>query len=611
MQRRYSSPEKGLFPLLPALVLAGAFGMFCGCDALNAPLKEEIAYHLSLHPVKTGEELTAAIGAVPPGGSGAFTIMTDIFLSATILIDGKTITVEAYAGNSDEKVIRRAAGFSGLMFRVQSGGKLVLGGGRNKENLALDGEKRAGSDSLVTVPGSGALVLNDGAELRNNREPAPQQGGAVLVSGGSFTMNGGLITGNAVTGSLSGSGGGGVYISGSGSSFVMNGGSITGNTVSGNDTMGAGVFVKGGSFAMNGGTISENETEKDGGGVYVTGGFTMNGGSVSGNTAGNDGGGVCVTGAGRFTMNGGSISGNISTFGGGGVGSTHGGEFTMKNGSLRGNTASHGGGVIVFNNASFRMEGGSISENTAIHGLVPAIPLAGGGVLVRSASGGFTMTGGSISGNIASEGYGGGVCVSDGPFYMSEGTISGNVARLSDGGGVYVHSGSTSFTMSGGTIGVNTAGGNGGGVYIFSTPIPPYTSFTLSGGRISRNTAGDRGGGVCNEQGEFTMSGGTISGNTAAVQGGGVHNWNGLFKMGGSATVNVDNPVFPQGAAAAITLTGPLSANPAANIAGTFGSGTQLLTNNAFLMGGSPANYTRFLVNGAPGKINHLGVYTP
>ncbi|MDR2211971.1 MAG: autotransporter adhesin family protein [Spirochaetaceae bacterium] len=343
MKKFYSSPGTFL------LMLAGALGTLGGCDAFNAPLKEEIDYHLSLHPVKNGAELAAAIGAVPSGGSGTFAIITGIVLTDTIIIDNnKTITLEAYAGNSDARVIRRAAGFTGPMFEVQSGGKLVLGGGRDKENLALDGEKRSATGSLVTVTSGGALVLNSGAELRNNSRTGGPGGGVSVFSSGSFTMNGGSISENTST-----NGGGGVYISGPGSSFVMNGGSISGNT---SNYGGGGVYVNGGSFAMNGGSIS------------------------------------------------------------------------------------------------------------------------------------------------------------------------GNTSIIYGGGGVYVPS---------------------------------------SGGSI------------------------TIS---------------------GSAEVNTNNPVYlPSGKT--ITLTGPLSANPAANIIPQYPSGAQLLTNNAFLMAGSPANYTRFLVNGAPGKINASGIY--
>jgi hypothetical protein len=330
-------------------------GIFCGCDALNAPLKEEIDYHLSLHPVKTGEELAAAIGAVPLGGSGAFTIMTDIFLSATIFIGGKTITVEAYAGNGEEKTIRRAAGFFGSMFEVQPGGTLVLGGGRDKERLALDGNSPALTDSLIKV-GGGNLALNDGAELRNNHG---NSGGGVYVASGSFTMTGGTISGNTAD-----TYGGGVCVSTG--SFTMTGGSISGNTVtsSASGTGGGGVYVVSGSFTVTGGSISGNTSSTSGGGVYNQSIFTMSGGTISGNRAlggSGFGGGVCTISSAGFTMSGGSISGNYGGHGGG-VSVTSSGVLNMSGGTIGGNTAAVQGGGVYVQDAGcyFRMGGPAV-----------------------------------------------------------------------------------------------------------------------------------------------------------------------------------------------------------------------------------------------------------
>jgi hypothetical protein len=140
-------------------------------------------------------------------------------------------------------------------------------------------------------------------------------------------------------------------------SFTMEGGEISGNT--------RGVYIHNGSLTMSGGKIAGN-TGFDGGGVYVgyIGRFTMGGGEISGNTAsgGNSGGGVYVGYSGSFTMNGGEISGNTSNFGNGvSVGSN--GAFTMSGGKISGNTAfgggGSGGGVYIFN-GSFSKTGGGI-----------------------------------------------------------------------------------------------------------------------------------------------------------------------------------------------------------------------------------------------------------
>jgi hypothetical protein len=184
-----------------------------------------------------------------------------------------------------------------------------------------------------------------------------------------FTVYGGitLVLGDNIT--LSG---GGVDVRSNGT-FTMNGGEISGST---NTSNGGGVYVDGGTFTMNGGKISSN-TAHGGGGVYVgyNGTFTMNGGEISGNTvtasdfdaSGTYGGGVRVYAGGTFTMDGGKISGNTATSRdsnnyGGGV-SVDGGTFIMKSGEISGNAAKgsggYGGGVHM-NGGTFRIVTGTI-----------------------------------------------------------------------------------------------------------------------------------------------------------------------------------------------------------------------------------------------------------
>ena len=127
----------------------------------------------------------------------------------------------------------------------------------------------------------------------------------------------------------------GVYVSGG--TFDMYGGRITGNT-STYDIGGSGVSVRGVSdttkvtrFNLYGGEITEN-TAKSGGGVHVSrqvsygsSEFYMYGGSITNNVADSDigsygiGGGVYVSWTSKFVMCGGEISGNIANQSGGGV----------------------------------------------------------------------------------------------------------------------------------------------------------------------------------------------------------------------------------------------------------------------------------------------------
>ena len=354
-------------------------------------------------------------------------------------------------------------------------------------NLCLNGKSIIQTADEYTIAVYGTLNLYD-----ESKEPGKithnKAKGRGVYNEGTFTMNGGTISGNNATY------GGGVYNT---ETFTMNGGTISGN----NATYGGGVYNSE-TFTMEGGTISGNNANYGGGVNNYYGIFTMNGGTISGNNATYYGGGVRNFN-GTFTMTEGTISGNNATYGGGVLNGEN-GTFTMEGGTISenkaisdGNNDSHGGGV--YNSGTFTMEGGTISENKAISD--ENTDSHGGGV---ENDGTFTMTEGTISGNNAD--YGGGVD-NDGIFTMTEGTISGNEATY--GGGVY---NINEFTMEGGKISGNKAK-NGGGVYT-------VREFKMKEGKISENeieydsniNTGMIGVGVYNHF-ELIMYGGTISGN--------------------------------------------------------------------------------------------------
>jgi hypothetical protein len=404
----------------------------------------------------------------------------------------------------------------------------------NKSNIVIT---LKGTGSPRTIRSSSFLLVGTGVTLVLDNNII--LGSPVSVSGGTFVMNGGSISGNTVS-----SGGVVVEIDDNGT-FVMNGGSISGNTSIGFNT--AVVRLgENGTFTMNDGTISDN-TGKN---ISVIGGqdswnvvdlgkngtFTMNGGTISGNTTLRDSAVVTLGKNGTFTMNDGAISGNKSR-----VVVSSSGTFTMYGGNISGNTydaregkavsmggdgavfTMHGGkisdndgtGVKNVDGGTFTMYDGEISGHTA-EGVLGNVIMHGGTISGNQSGGvwgGITMYGGIISGNTGS-GVGGSVT-------MYGGTITGNTSDKY-GGGVYVPFNQT-FTMNGGTISGNTAAYGGGGVYVtastgmFNVPLP--SSFTMNDGTISGN---DGGGVHVGQECTFTMNGGEISGNTDYYYGGGV-----------------------------------------------------------------------------------------
>jgi hypothetical protein len=178
---------------------------------------------------------------------------------------GKTVSI-TINGDDTERTVNLSS--NGSLFAVGRGVTLTLG-----ENLTLQG-RTSNNASLVRVNSGGTLVMESGAKITGNFAPGTTtdsySGGGVNVAGGTFTMNGGAISGNSTDG------GGGVSVDGG--IFTMSGGEISGNTAS----SGGGVQVNGGTFTMSGGEISDNTTGGYGGiggGVDMwSGTFTMCGG---------------------------------------------------------------------------------------------------------------------------------------------------------------------------------------------------------------------------------------------------------------------------------------------------------------------------------------------
>ena len=215
--------------------------------------------------------------------------------------------------------------------------------------LCLNGYKLTGTgtDSVITVSDDASFTLTD---CRSASEEAECQHSYYVAESGLWTFYDGDLPEAAPDGAETG---------------VVTGGVITG----GNGLYG-GVYADGGTFTMDGGTISGNTAEYGGGGVYVSGGtFTMKDGAITNNIASNNnkrgGGGVFV--GGTFTMEGGTISGNTATNGSGGgvnVYNSSDSMFNMTGGYLGDNTATESGNDIYKDEAGVvSISGGYFSEN--------------------------------------------------------------------------------------------------------------------------------------------------------------------------------------------------------------------------------------------------------
>ena len=143
----------------------------------------------------------------------------------------------------------------GGILRMQNNGTAILDEGAVLQNAKSNNKTGAG---VYMISGSNTVTMNSGSKIINCNA-GTANGGGVGINNGTFTMNGGTITG------CSAKDGGGVYINNSGSAKVyMRGGEITGNNAT-----------------ANGGGISLGASGK----IYFSGNPVVSGNTLNGSTS--------------------------------------------------------------------------------------------------------------------------------------------------------------------------------------------------------------------------------------------------------------------------------------------------------------------------------------
>ncbi len=260
-------------------------------------------------------------------------------------------------------------------------------------------------------------------------------------------------------------------------SLTMTGGVFSENNCLETLSRGGGLFLDGGTAIITGGQVINNETSSDGAGIYFSGATVDISGNfyVAGNHARGSGGGIFFNGCiadlgGEFT-----VENNVSNGNGGAMYFESTTVDIREDVLIQKNRAGSGGGIFGSNeNLNFHMMGGKITENT--------VTGSGGGVYFntrRKLGKQIRFTGGEISNNTAN-GSGGGICV---VRIGGNSTIDNYYKPAYAAQSIEI---STAMTISG-----NTAGSNGGGVYMGDAGrVELY-----NGGKIIGNKA-NYGGGI-------------------------------------------------------------------------------------------------------------------
>ena len=391
-------------------------------------------------------------------------LTADMQLTATVTVPaGKDITLKGGV------TLTRTS--TAIAFDIKEGASLTW------EDIILDGDAKDTNYKSSVINNQGKLTIN-GGEIKNVRSNSAMVG-IVTAKGPNavLTMNGGSIHDNYMSNQFTN-----VVKITEGASFFMNGGDISNNTLehSGSSGLNSAVGVEGikGSsiMEMTGGTITGNTAEY--GGIlvgtystnytmqnnfsnpahyYSTGTLNLKGGTISNNTAAVLGGGIAVNGTGILTMDGGTISGNKAPFGGG-IGVVD--YLTSTDGQRFGEARWRG-----FFPAAATINGGLITDNEAT----------------------MTAVTSQITDPNAENGVGGGLYVASKEVYVNGGQFTNNTAGK-QGGGIYVASVPYVLHMGKTLVTGNTATKLGGGMWL--CPTGSATTAVTNGASFFDNVAG-------------------------------------------------------------------------------------------------------------------------
>ena len=175
-----------------------------------------------------------------------------------LLYPDKTGVTICLAGKNIERIITITDNAAGSLFEVGKNITLVL------KNITLKGHDK-NNRALITVSSRGTLILKDGAIIRDNIVSAAVNSPG--ITGGGIKVEGILIMeGGQIMNNKSNDEGGGIYVYPG--TFRMNDGFIYGNEAG---LAGGGVCVRG-VFTMQGGVISNNRVTGKYNGTWIIGG---------------------------------------------------------------------------------------------------------------------------------------------------------------------------------------------------------------------------------------------------------------------------------------------------------------------------------------------------
>jgi predicted outer membrane repeat protein len=498
------------------------------------------------------------------------------------------------------------------------GGETYLGQRNPETNVTvLSGEiwteKIYWSLHVVTLSGSASLDGVTVAKGNANGEAAPfNQGGGVLVSGGSFTVNRCVFTTNAA------SSGGAIYSSST--SVLASNCTFSDNSAT---SYGGAIYTYPSSVTATNCTFSRNSTittlSTQGGGAIYSSSVTAEDCAFSNNSTNACGGAIRSS---SVTAKRCTFSGNFSKASGGAIDSESGNTATVTSCTFSGNTASSSGGAIysysssllvtscTFVDNSSYYSGGAINSGTTTTSFIAAIDCtftsntasysaSSGGAIHSSSSSSYyqvtascliTTTNCTFTGNTAPSG---GMVASTSSTYSfssivaTDCTFSGSRSSPSCGA-IYStsSSGSSSVTATRCLFSDNTTSLSGGAIFSSSSGSPSSGSFSrvvMTSCMFFGNAASSSGGAVYSSSptsSQITATNCNFSGNATATSGGAIY----------SSCSNSYSSDYSQVTATNCTLSGNTATSGGAIYSGGGGSDSLVTVTNSALSGNTASS---------------------
>lgn len=251
---------------------SGTLTLYAKWEVVSISVNETVTSFSELQSVITGAPSTSQDAPFVIGIGSNFN--TEGSTTITVSQHIKLVATGDYT-------ITKTTDFAGInIFTVNSGASLTLGDSNAAGTLTIDGggTSVASTKSLINV--SGSLVLNEKSVLQNSYITSGTHGGAVYSSGGTISINGGILRTNQVA--VSQKCGGAIYLKNG--TFTMTSGSFINNkalTTNGNQIYGGALYVDSSVVSIQNAIFDENsvsatDTECYGGAICI-----MNSGTES------------------------------------------------------------------------------------------------------------------------------------------------------------------------------------------------------------------------------------------------------------------------------------------------------------------------------------------